>query len=493
VQNLFIAGDFIFPPVIFYVLYVVFKELGLSQVWSTIGSLFILLEDQFWGHIIPLIRVILSGTTDHFLSYLDGIMSPPFYSRLENPQFSGIFFFIALWAAYRMMLAKITVKTLFCFWVSSIVLIYSYPFYAIYIALLAIVFTMITFIKDPQKTKQLILLGLACAAFALPYFLQLYWFYQLPQHGQLSIRWGQERQIPYIPPIAIITLLALGIFYWKSYAQKKPILLMIISIICAIVAMFIFPVQTNHFVSRILVPVLRIAWIFGFVIVLDFLVKKYRQIEIKKYTASFCLLFILTNSLIHSVVYTQHAISSFTLSPDRLAAYQWITSHVPAESVVASLSVETNFQLSAFAPVYPFTPYAMFSFAPDTELENRLLLMYKATQATDETITATLSQTKLATGRWLPNADELEQNGGFIYFTDRVQKSVGYGFNTVEMNHFLKEFHNFPDVNFKQIARQYRLNYVFWGPFEKTHFSPPERLKKVFENSEISVYKVDAT
>ena len=125
VQNLFIVADFIFPPLLFLVLFFLIYCFTQNQIISLTGTTFILLEDLFLGHFLPLFNSLASFSYKPFLTYLGNITSPPFYSRLENPEFTGIFFFLCLICFYRIFNRSCSLKVYLLFALVLLTLVYS--------------------------------------------------------------------------------------------------------------------------------------------------------------------------------------------------------------------------------------------------------------------------------------------------------------------------------------------------------------------------------
>lgn len=472
VQTLFIISDFLFPPLIFLVIYSLAKQFISKKQISIIASLLVLLEDRIYGYFPTILESIKTMSLAPFAEFFSSIYMPPFYSRLENPEFSGIFFFLGLFfiAGHRM----------FSFSVCQLVLLYSYPFYAVYLFL---IFTGLFLANLISKTGRKIFLknALLIFIFSLPFIFQFLTFIEHPGRSDLIIRNGKEVFTLFkIPVSALMTVFVLLSIYLKNN-KDKPLILSFF-IFTSIVAMYIFPVQTDHYITRVLVPVLRISQIYIFYSI-------FKTFFINKFTNSllYCALIgIFLLSFTHQLVYTKNKSSTFTISPTRLEAYKWLSENTPPDSVILSYSVLSNVQIPAFAAVYMFLPYSVMSFVPTEEVKDRLLLSYKSIGATEIDLQKSLGF--FDSPSWDFSEGGIETKGYYVYFGLQWQRQ----FIDTEIKAFLLEFKNFKkESNVALLKKKYKLDYLFWGPFEKKYFSvPKDSLKKVFSNGEFDIYKV---
>ncbi|MEK7165952.1 MAG: hypothetical protein AAB874_04065 [Patescibacteria group bacterium] len=487
VQNSFIVADFIFPPIIFLTLYGLMKVLLKDDFWAVLGALIILLEDQIVGFITPLLQMLTSFSVTPIVSYLSQIYSPPFYSRLENPEFSSIFFFLGLYCLiinFQQPQFRFRIGLL----ISIVMLVYSYPFYSIFLMVASMFFLLQAVIKGNIFLKELFILGLCLLVLCSPYLVELYRFSQLPQAVELSMRWGRETKWPYVPPTAVLTFIIFTVYTLRSNSKKSFHILSILLGI-SIFFLFIFPVQTDHIVTRVIVPILRMSQIY-FIYIL-FIDRFPAKLHLKKRFAISMILLLFSVSFIHAWYYSKTSISAFTISPYVLEAYKWLDDNANNNDVVLSYSIETNFQLPAFANTYMFLPYGMLTFAPTSEIKERLRLAYKAIKADPSQLASVVGYSPTKGGRWRPTSEELETKGGFMYFVKQGENIGGYGFANKELEQFILEYKNTSETSLAEIVKDFKLDYLYWGSFEKTHYLLPVGVEnKVFENEKVTIYKI---
>lgn len=489
VQNTFIVGDFVLPPLLLVSLYLLIKRFIPSAIFALLGSLVIILEDQFVGFFKAALLSIRQVAVSPFIDHLNNIVSPPFYSRLENPELTGIFFFLSLWGLVSLSRSKVSKSVLFLISLTILFLIYSYPFYSIFLLIVLVSLVGVSIFERRFDRGLLSCLSIVLVG-SVPYLLELKKFYTLPVAPDFSLRAGQEAMLTPIPVSAWVVFGILLLLLYKRRNHSSMFLALSLGAVMA--SMLVFRVQTNHFISRILVPVLRIAEFYlAYLIVRK--TPRYIAHRKKQLLLTASLFIILGLSFFHAWFYTQNMVKAFTLPSDVYASYTWVKDHIPAQSVVLSYSIHTNFQLPAFADVYMFLPYTAFSFIPTDEVSKRLTLAYQCIGATDR-LPEVIGVSTNPGGRWKPNAREIETKGGFIYYVDRAKKAQGYGFTPEEITNLSRPYQNLPCRQLSDLRQiyKYKIDYLYWGPFEKEHYIlPPAALTKVFDTQEVSIYKVE--
>lgn len=489
VQNLFIIADFIFPPILFLIFYLLFR-LFVNQYLAAVGSLYIILEDQIYGYLKPLLFTLKSFSIEPLVQHLGNIVSPPFYSRLENPELTGIFFFLGLWVLLSLFTDKnISYKKYFILFTSIIFLVYSYFFYSIFLILLVIIYLGYLICFKDKKRNKFTLFTLLLALGSLPYIIQLYKFFKLPQAIDFSIRAGYKSFPFYIPPSAIITLICLlSVAYFKKNKTKERLLggLLILVFFC----IFLFPVQADHYISRVLVPILRLSQFYLIYLVLRYLFKFKIKGSLSLYFRAGIIL-ILIFAYIHAFFYTRNNIKYFTLSPEKLQAYDWLKNNTKWDDVVLSYSIQTNFQAPAFANIYMLLPYTAFSFIPTSEVSERLWLSYKCINA-EQVLSQIVGLSIDSKSTWHPDENEIETKGGFIYYVKKGTTKKGIGISADEIKKNDLQYAELKCSRVSDIRSYgYKVDYLIWGLYEKNHYQlPSEGLEKKYENPEVTIYKI---
>ncbi len=259
VDNAFIAADFIFPAIIFLLLYVFSSHFIKNGYFALITAFTASISRDFIATIpnpISMINYFKYGESQNEFLYL---------SRSFHPQVTFVFFLSSM-ALLVNLIKRPSIKASIILGISLGILFYTYIFYWTYfLALIVIVLFYFTLKKDFQLIKLLIisvLIGLAVGFF---YFRDIFNFYSLT----LASDFTEKFTVSAAPlPLTLFRYLFIAALFWfilfvknrkKIFLKKELIYFYVLLILVGV----LFPLcskiigkdfETFHYIRRIIMP-----------------------------------------------------------------------------------------------------------------------------------------------------------------------------------------------------------------------------------------------
>ena len=200
IDNLFILGDFIFPVIIFYLLFYFLKLLTKSVPLSLLGSTAILLDALY--SLIALSKLNLSDSFSTF-------------SRPIAPQFHYIFFVLCLIFIYRSLVNYKARDTLLAGFFLGL-LFYMYPYFWTYIfAGLGVLSLYLIFKKEFKRTKIILFILTGAIVISIPYWVNYMRLLDLPFYNEIATRFFRQSHQPIISKLSVLNLVIFSAFYKK--------------------------------------------------------------------------------------------------------------------------------------------------------------------------------------------------------------------------------------------------------------------------------------
>lgn len=476
VENLFIAADFIFPPLIFYSSYLLLLSLTGEILVAVFGSVFLIFGFDSFRTVAAIIK---SNSGYKYAFWNFPLNNPLSFSRFISPEFHLPFLFFALYFLFR----GIKEKSYFYSVCSGLflgILFHSYLyFWTFYLSGCFVLLACYLFKKDFRKIKFILPAVLTGVIISIPYFIKQIEFNSFVNHNDILVRFGlvNGRFLEWHHTIqGFIAILVLAIFCKKKMEEYYFLIsFMAGGLICLNLQLLTGKtIQNHHWYFLTIQP-----W---FVLIFSFLISSLikKKESLKTILKLLVIIFILTGA-VRQVVYVSRTYNTYTLSEEEKALFTWLKENTERDDVVLSL----NRRVDDLIPVYTtnciFLPNGVLTFASDKEIIERLIIAFKLYGVKEEFLRENLPKDE-----W-----------GFHLFHSKYAE-VFYG----KRNNFPKEILSeilikYQYLNPNMLARwlkKYRLDYIYVGTFENSiignDFGKNLVLKEVFKTNNNRIYKV---
>src|SRR3989304_7442496 len=172
--NAFIVSDFIFPPILFLIIYLFLRNY-LGNIYYRLTTSFLIVTAR---DLITLIPYPIS--TFKYLTAASHQEELLFLSRTPHPQISLIFLFAGVWALYKLLSKPDHKRFIFLTGLFFGLLFYTYMFYFTFFSLFfLLIFIYFLVKKDKMIVKSLLISGLITAIIASYYIYNVIQFYRL--------------------------------------------------------------------------------------------------------------------------------------------------------------------------------------------------------------------------------------------------------------------------------------------------------------------------
>lgn len=341
IESAFVAGDFIFPPLVFLLLYIITNTFLRNRLYSSAVAFLVVIARDFIA-VIPFPR-----ETWQYLTFAEGQNYLLYFSRAFHPQLTFIFFGLSFIFLLKVLTNPSSKKYVILLGVFFGILFYSYIFYWTYfVAFYALVLAYLLIKKEKRAITALVFSSCIAFVIASPYLYTIHSFYQL----SIAPDFVAKSSLKNVPlPFTLIRYLLIALLLFLSVRKKDKkfkvfVLFILTGVLIAPVAKLIVgqDLETFHYLRRALMPFATVG-IFTFIY---FIFKKRKNVII---FLSFGIIFtFITYGFNVQMVASKVIQASHTKDLYREDVFTWLRANTPKESVVGS--VNTDFE--SFLPVY---------------------------------------------------------------------------------------------------------------------------------------------
>ena len=335
IENAFIAGDFIFPPIIFLLMYLLVRIFLKNNLYATSVAFLATIARDFIA-VIP-----YPYATYQYITVVENQNHFLHFSRAFHPQLTFILF-LAAFLSFLKLLNNPSRKVFLA--MSGIffgILFYSYIFYWTYfLFFLIILFLVYAFRKERDILKALAISGVIGLLIASIYLYNIWQFRQLSLYSDFLTK----SSLPHLPlPLTLIRYLLIALFFIiVTKSRKRPVTTLFIfllsGVLIAPVSRFILgqDLETFHYLRRALMPLATIA----------FFISIYRLIPNKKVMILLSIVAIaiaLQIGFRTQVVFLEKIKNAHTRNQDQEAVFDWLNKNTNKNDVIASLDTTFNY------------------------------------------------------------------------------------------------------------------------------------------------------
>src|SRR3989344_2579009 len=320
----------------------------------------------------------------------------------------------------------------------------------------------------------------------LPYFINTFYFYQNPAHGDFLVRTISFPITNWNIPI-IFRFLALSLImiafqkqWFKDPSRRLLLTVYLTAALFPMASMMIFQAdnQTDHWYERFLYPLST----FLLVLFISDALGQF-NLKIKKIVLLGLILAAVLKVLVVTVKEVQKPIAGFTIGKERTDLYSWMLKTLPKDSVVGSLSFTEEVYLTAYTPFYAYIPQAYKTIAPSNEILKRYANLAQIFNVNEEFI-----------GQVFIMPDEKHKNpqslvaadgGSFMVLTGTtyIFEKPPYAGHREVLDKVLSSIDN-------KTRQQGKLDYLLFGPLERenTDNFSQNKCKSLYSNGVYQLY-----
>lgn len=349
VENAFIAADFIFPPIIFVLLYIITNKFVKNKLYSAAVAFLTVIARDFIA-VIP-----FPHETFQYLTFAEGQNYLLYFSRAFHPQLTFIFFSLSFIFLLKLINSSTSKKYILSLGLLSGILFYSYIFYWTYFAAFYLmVFAYFLIKKERKILTSLALSGSVALIIAIPYLYNIYKFYQL----NIAADFIAKSSLNNVPlPVTlfryflIATLLFLCVIK-KEEKYKVFVIFILAGVLIAPVSKLILgqDLETFHYLRRALMPFATIAFFSSLYFVLK-AQKTLFNILAFVILAAFTIFGFNVQAIASGKIQSAHV-----RDLNREEVFDWLRANTPKDSVVGSLNTDFESLIPAYTNNRVFFP-----------------------------------------------------------------------------------------------------------------------------------------
>ncbi len=491
VRRTFIISDFVFPAVIFLLVYFIFCELAVSRGVALIGSMVFLFVPKIGVSLPPLSFTHLGEISHALFPFLLRMDVLPF-TQFEEPKITFVFFAFAFYGIYRA-LNREEPLTVVAAGVSFGLLFYMYLYdWALFLVALSLLALWFIARKEYSRAKKIaVVIGIGLLV-SVPYWIHLVEVRHAVQARDILARAGGE----FSHRFRFATV-------WKSYLRnavlagvlfftlrkKNPLAAAFVS--SFLLAYFVvvnaqvvtgFNIQPDHWYRTQFFPITLAVIILGYAAWQRW---RNRVSELMRVAAGACFLgFFLVTALMGQYAYSVAHAREYALPLARAKSYAWLNEHTPQGSVVGSISFETTNDVELLTHNRVYLP--MFNTAvPSSEVWERFLFLAKIYRVPPERLADTIRNGPTAFFLFMEEYGSRGFDSAFGKYERTVPETIA-----------AEEIHAYEEMARRPLSLppRYRLDYLYMSDRERALGEDPAsvipHLKKIYDRDGIIMYEL---
>lgn len=476
----FTIADFLFPLLIFLVLYFLMLDITKDKLLSIVVGATILFVPEFFAAIPypkALWKYFFNFRANQFL----------FFSRNFHPQLSFLIWFIALYFLYKALRSD---KKRFVFLAGLFLglLFYTYLFYWTFTWFsFVILFIFLWLINDFKLFRKMFFIGLLGLMIGSFYLFNLYMFRQ----SSLAVEFFEKMSYPIQTKLFLISLryIVLAVITGGFLRREKGFLFWFLllsgSLLPALAQLVLKKnLEFDHFFYRALMP---LGTINLFIIIGR--IKKHSSS--KQYWRIVLLIFLGLLFLSGVLRQTTVAIKTYNIyirNEAKEEMLSWFNKNTEKDSVIACLDYDQILSIPAFTHNRTYTPMSNRSLASTEEALRRYLEIAGFLKLDKDILTSLFFPQN--TSLELDLKERANTLGALLVFKHYGQEPSE--FKQLFSNQLLKQYQNLQKKGETDIF-SFKIDFLLIGPLEKklnkSELEKNNNLKKVFENSDYAIYR----
>jgi len=510
VSQTIIITDFVFPILIFLSFFLIINALTRNKFFSLFSALLLMLFPRLPLYIPPMSLIDLKIIILQFLPAPSGISHNSFkYLVRESFIPGGPFFILSLYFAYKAISTE-TKRKIFVVLAGVFygLLFYLYLYFWVFTTIFLGLFFLALLIRK-KKTEALSIFAVGVIGFiiSIPFWLNYLNLRDLSNYWQLieknGIEIGRAFQLGvwklYLVMAAMVALVvwlgrkfaAMPNFHLPRFDITATFLVTLIAagaVVFNIQIVTGYNIQSDHWISRVLAithgVIFSVLFYYLYLVVRERFSVLFNRVRLGKILAILgvvVLLSMTSNLVFNRIVYNAENAWRYTVTPEFLAAYEWLDANTPKDSVVMAPSLDTNMELAVYTHNRIFFARSWNTLAPEKEILNRFYITYKFFEVDPQNVYEFLNTRRGAVILF-----------GSRYFGQDLDVYLGNRPLILSNEVITRVLNEYTFFNVPEII-PYKLDYIFIGPREREIGIDTEWLdayKKIYDKIGIEIYKV---
>jgi len=329
----FIAADFIFPALLFLLIYTFLKRFSYKNNFSIVASLAVVIT-PFFSMLFPLFshnETVLTGVANY----------PIFFTRTPHPQISSIFLFLNIFLTSLVLTNQN--KKLLILWILTIIASFYSSIYVSSTVIIGSLLVSLFFFRRINISK-LLPLAIIFLISVLPWAINYFNLLPLFQKSDFILRSTFEKNLIFPLQLRYIFLGGLTFIVCKKSSLLKVIFLYILAAAFIADAHQIIisrNIEADHWISRILAPITTLSLF----LLLDRLISNLPSFSKKLIWPSASLIIILFG-LFTQISYTKIKASEFKKNSKEREVLEQINSKTVKNNVIGAGDIDLNNYIS---------------------------------------------------------------------------------------------------------------------------------------------------
>lgn len=367
IPRAFIAGDFIFPPIIFLMFYFLIKSFVKNNIFSLSAAFFTVISRDFIA-LIPYPRAILNYLT------FSNVNDPLYLSRAFHPQLTFIFLFSAILLLLSVLKDPTNKLKILYLGISFGVLFYCYLFYWTYFLFFFFLLTAFYLLARQTKiAKALISSGLIAFFISLPYVINFLHFQQTVYAQDFTYKvTNQLGQFPLAGlRYALIPIIIFIFIKKRDYKFNLLIVFLATGVIMPEITRLVLgrDIETLHYIRRALMPFATVS-----IFIVLFHLISHKKLTLKM-VATVTLALSMFIALGTQIAVAGNVVSFHKVDPVQSQLVQWLLTNTPKNSVVASLDQTLNQSIPIYTYNKVYYPPGLRTIMPTSEELDRYIIL----------------------------------------------------------------------------------------------------------------------
>lgn len=487
----FIASDFLFPPLIFTALYFFAFELSRRRIASSLFAALFVFAPKFFLALPP---VTFAALNEFVHSLMPDMRNQLYFGRFEYPKLTFLFFVLAFYFILRSLRRRERYLPYIAGF-SVGILFYTYLYDWVYIfAGLGLMSLFFLVQREFDSVKRLSIIAAVASLISIPYWINFIELRNLPHYEDIAARIGVEvgREIRIATAwktyFRAATLAGLLWFLFRKRSRQVAVylvsFLLVITMVLNAQVVLGFNPQPDHWHRTQFLSV-GLAWFMVGV----WLYERYKHFSANRILyrkiSFFIIAAFLGSQLLGQYFFSKLTKERYTLSQEYGGSYEWLANNTPKGSVVGSISLATNSELSLHAPNKIFFPNGFNTTISEEEIWQRAMIMSRIAGLTKQEF-----------------SDFIKNPGALLYLFHDQYRDRSFD------SYFRDAERKLPDSIYQKRIREYeeylrlpaektmrhRLDYFLVGPRELEIGKNPAELfsgiGKVYDKNRIRIYRL---
>jgi len=454
IERAFIVSDFIFPPVIFLMLYLLARNFIDNQFYALTTSFLTVIARDFIA-VIP-----YPHATYQYLTVAENQNYFLYLSRAFHPQLTFIFFSLAVISMLKLVQNPFKKIYIIFLGISFGLLFYSYIFYWTYFfVFFGLIFLYFLIKRDFRTLRSLFFAGLLSLLIGLYYLFNMFKFYQLP-FSQDFVSKSSLYNLPI--PITLIRYLLIMVFFYVIYKQKDRKFYVLFFLLLG--GILISPIskllvgqdlETFHYLRRALMPFATIT----FFATIYFLIKTHKTLI--QITALLVFIIAIFTGFRTQIIASQKVQKVHVRDDTQQSVFDWFRKNTPKNSVIGSIDTSFNSLIPVYTRNKVFFPPTDRTITPTYEEVERYAILAKILG--------------IDTNWQKRNLDTIIS---YLFIYQAYNQNNNLDLNSPRRIWAESEIDRLANNNWRELASKYKLDYVIVSPNELSIVNPDIKLLK---------------